>query len=184
MKMVFTTGQVAKICQVSPRTVVKWFDAGKLGGYKIPGSDDRRIPRECLIGFLQQNGMPLGSLAEEGQSQASSGWDGQDQPPERERTTVKRDAHNTELERKLDMDFAELELSVRATNCLEAEGITTIRDLVIRTDDELLRVPNFGETTLLEVKGKLAEHGLHLGMKLPPPSPPRAGPPPVEPWEP
>src|SRR5262249_51782583 len=72
-----------------------------------------------------------------------------------------------ELERKLNMSLAELELSVRATNCLESEGITTVRDLVIRTDDELLEVRNFGETTLKEVKAKLAERGLHLGMKLP-----------------
>jgi DNA-directed RNA polymerase subunit alpha len=71
-----------------------------------------------------------------------------------------------EMERKLNMSLAELELSVRATNCLESEGITTVRDLVIRTDEELLEVRNFGETTLREVKNKLAERGLHLGMKL------------------
>jgi DNA-directed RNA polymerase subunit alpha len=72
-----------------------------------------------------------------------------------------------ELERKLNMSLAELELSVRATNCLESEGITTVRDLVIRGDEELLEVRNFGETTLREVKAKLQERGLHLGMKLP-----------------
>jgi two-component system, OmpR family, response regulator RpaA len=65
-KKVFTTGQVAKICQVAPRTVSKWFDSGKLKGYRIPGSQDRRIPREQLIRFLKDNGMPLGSLEEEG----------------------------------------------------------------------------------------------------------------------
>jgi DNA-directed RNA polymerase subunit alpha len=77
------------------------------------------------------------------------------------------EAIDHELERKLNMSLAELELSVRATNCLESEGITTVRDLVIRTDEELLEVRNFGETTLKEVKAKLAERGLHLGMKLP-----------------
>src|SRR5947209_12733548 len=77
------------------------------------------------------------------------------------------DAVDQELERKLNMSLAELELSVRATNCLETEGITTVRDLVIRNDDELLEVRNFGETTLKEVKTKLEERGLHLGMKLP-----------------
>jgi DNA-directed RNA polymerase subunit alpha len=74
---------------------------------------------------------------------------------------------DVELERKLNMSLAELELSVRATNCLESEGITTVRDLVNRTDDELLEVRNFGETTLKEVKAKLQERGLSLGMKLP-----------------
>jgi DNA-directed RNA polymerase subunit alpha len=74
---------------------------------------------------------------------------------------------NQELERKLNMSLAELELSVRATNCLESEQITTVRDLVSRNDDELLEVRNFGETTLREVKEKLEGIGLHLGMKLP-----------------
>jgi DNA-directed RNA polymerase subunit alpha len=78
-----------------------------------------------------------------------------------------QEAVDHDLERKLNMSLAELELSVRATNCLESEGITTVRDLVNRTDDELLEVRNFGETTLKEVKAKLADRGLSLGMKLP-----------------
>jgi DNA-directed RNA polymerase subunit alpha len=64
------------------------------------------------------------------------------------------------------MSLAELELSVRATNCLESENISTVRDLVARSEDELLEVRNFGETTLKEVKQKLAEHGLQLGMRV------------------
>ena len=66
MKKVFTTGQVAKICKVAPRTVSKWFDSGRLRGYRIPGSQDRRIPREHLIKFLKEHNMPLGELEEEG----------------------------------------------------------------------------------------------------------------------
>ena len=62
---VFTTGQVAKICKVAPRTVSKWFDSGRLRGYRIPGSQDRRIPREYLIRFLKEHGMPLGDLEDE-----------------------------------------------------------------------------------------------------------------------
>jgi excisionase family DNA binding protein len=62
---VFTTGQVAKFCKVAPRTVSKWFDAGRLKGYRIPGSQDRRIPREYLIKFLKEHGMPLGELEDE-----------------------------------------------------------------------------------------------------------------------
>ena len=62
MRKVFTTGQVAKICQVAPRTVSKWFDSGRLKGYRIPGSQDRRIPRDQLIRFLKENHMPLGAL--------------------------------------------------------------------------------------------------------------------------
>ncbi len=71
-------------------------------------------------------------------------------------------------EAKLSMSLAELELSVRATNCLESENITTVRDLVSRSEEQLLEVRNFGETTLAEVREKLADIGLRLGMRLPP----------------
>jgi len=71
------------------------------------------------------------------------------------------------IESKLNMSLAELKLSVRATNCLESENINTVRDLVTRTEDELLEVRNFGETTLNEVRQKLSELGMHLGMRLP-----------------
>ncbi|ADV62684.1 DNA-directed RNA polymerase subunit alpha [Isosphaera pallida ATCC 43644] len=72
--------------------------------------------------------------------------------------------HDAELERKLNMSLAELELSVRATNCLESEGITTIRELVSRSEEQLLTVRNFGETTLKEVRSKLNDLGIDLGM--------------------
>jgi DNA-directed RNA polymerase alpha subunit len=58
--------------------------------------------------------------------------------------------------------LSELELSIRATNCLESEGINTVADLCSRTADQLLEVRNFGETTLREVQQKLASHGFHL----------------------
>lgn len=72
-----------------------------------------------------------------------------------------------ELEEKLSQSLAELNLSVRATNCLESEGINTVRDLVTRTEDQLLQVRNFGDTTLIEVRERLAGIGLRLGMRLP-----------------
>ena len=72
-----------------------------------------------------------------------------------------------ELEEKLGQSLAELNLSVRATNCLESEGINTVRDLVSRTEDQLLTVRNFGETTLLEVQERLSALNLRLGMKPP-----------------
>jgi DNA-directed RNA polymerase subunit alpha len=72
------------------------------------------------------------------------------------------------LESKLNTTTAELRFSVRAGNCLEAEHIDTVRELVQRTEDQLLEVRNFGETTLNEVREKLNELGLHLGMRVPP----------------
>jgi len=61
-KEVLTTGEVAKICHVAPRTVSKWFDTGKLRGYRIPGSRDRRIPLNQLVQFMRAHGIPLRGL--------------------------------------------------------------------------------------------------------------------------
>ena len=61
-KDVLTTGEVARICKVAPRTVTKWFDSGQLRGYRIPGSKDRRIPVTQLIRFMRQNNMPLDGM--------------------------------------------------------------------------------------------------------------------------
>lgn len=83
--------------------------------------------------------------------------------PARE-TTLTIDSN---LESKLSMPLADLNLSVRASNCLESENIMTVRDLVTRSEDALLEVRNFGETTLTEVRNKLRDLGLHLGMRLP-----------------
>ncbi|MFO0981727.1 MAG: DNA-directed RNA polymerase subunit alpha C-terminal domain-containing protein [Planctomycetota bacterium] len=60
----------------------------------------------------------------------------------------------------------ELDLSVRAKNCLDAENIATVRDLVTRTEADLLRMRNFGKTSLKEIKKKLQDLDLSLGMDL------------------
>jgi len=61
-KEVLTTGEVAKICNVAPRTVSKWFDSGQLKGYRIPGSKDRRIPISQLVRFMKEHKIPLDGL--------------------------------------------------------------------------------------------------------------------------
>ncbi|MFC1738180.1 helix-turn-helix domain-containing protein [Planctomycetota bacterium] len=58
-KNVLTTGEVAKICNVAPRTVSKWFDRGHIKGYRIPGSKDRRIPVNELVRFMKAHNMPM-----------------------------------------------------------------------------------------------------------------------------
>lgn len=72
-----------------------------------------------------------------------------------------------ELIRKLNMNVSELELSVRASNCLESARIETVGQLVIQTDATLLKLRSFGRTSLREVKRKLQDIGLDLGMTLP-----------------
>jgi DNA-directed RNA polymerase subunit alpha len=73
-------------------------------------------------------------------------------------------AEAPDMAKKLDMAVAELDLSVRASNCLQAEGIKTVRDLVSRTEQDMLKIRNFGKTSLKEVKKKLADLGLSLGV--------------------
>ncbi|MCI0463005.1 MAG: HEAT repeat domain-containing protein [Gemmataceae bacterium] len=65
-------------------------------------------------------------------------------------------------ERALDMSLAELKLPVRVANTLEGAGVATVRDLMRRTEEDLLGIRNFGESQLEEVKKKLAEYGLTL----------------------
>lgn len=61
-KKVFTTGEAAEICKVSQQTIIRCFDAGRLQGFRVPGSRFRRIPRDELIRFMQTNEIPLEPL--------------------------------------------------------------------------------------------------------------------------
>jgi len=72
-----------------------------------------------------------------------------------------------DLVRKLNMPISELELSVRASNCLESARIATVGQLVAKTESDLLKVRSFGKTSLREVKRKLQDLNLALGMPLP-----------------
>lgn len=74
----------------------------------------------------------------------------------------------SELDGVLDQPLERLNLSVRAKNCLDSENILTVRELVSMTEAELLKVRNFGKTSLKEVKAKLIELGLALGMQVSP----------------
>ncbi len=71
------------------------------------------------------------------------------------------------LIRKLNMPISELELSVRASNCLESARLYSVGQVIMQTENELLKLRSFGRTSLREVKKKLNEMGLELGMDLP-----------------
>jgi DNA-directed RNA polymerase subunit alpha len=73
---------------------------------------------------------------------------------------------DNELAEKLSQPVSVLDPSVRAANCLSAEGIKTLGDLVGRCEPEMLQVRNFGKTSLKEIKLKLAEIGLSFGMNI------------------
>jgi len=61
-KQVFTTGEAAEVCNVSQQTIIRCFDSGRLGGFRVPGSRFRRIPRADLIRFMRDNDIPIGAL--------------------------------------------------------------------------------------------------------------------------
>jgi DNA-directed RNA polymerase subunit alpha len=71
-----------------------------------------------------------------------------------------------QLQETLDRSVNELELSVRSYNCLKNANIKTIRDLVQKTDSEMLKTKNFGRKSLNEIKDILTKMGLSLGMKF------------------
>ena len=80
-------------------------------------------------------------------------------------------ADSTEIEdlrRKLNMGVGEIELSVRSANCLNAAGITTVGELVTKTEADMLKYRNFGKKSLTEIREKLQEMGLSFGMKIDP----------------
>jgi DNA-directed RNA polymerase subunit alpha len=88
--------------------------------------------------------------------------------PEEEETTRDEARPRTELNDNLFRNVDELELSVRASNCLKTANIRTIADLVQKTEAELLKTKNFGKKSLNEIKTILGEMGLSLGMRLDP----------------
>lgn len=81
-------------------------------------------------------------------------------------TQTVESSHKAEIKAKLDMPIARLDLSVRASNCLDAEQIWTVRDLVKHTEADMLKLRNFGKTSLREIKKKLEDIGLALGTDL------------------
>ncbi len=62
MKDLYTTGEAAQVCKVSQQTIIRCFDAGKVEGFRVPGSKFRRIPRYSLMKFMKENGIPLDNI--------------------------------------------------------------------------------------------------------------------------
>lgn len=87
-----------------------------------------------------------------------------DELVEFEETERRIDAERDDLRRKLRMSVNEIELSVRAANCLNNANITTVGELAQKTEAEMLKYRNFGKKSLNEIKAKLQELGLGLGM--------------------
>ena len=79
---------------------------------------------------------------------------------------ARREEERREINKNLFRSVNELELSVRAANCLKNANIKTIADLVQKTEMEMLKTKNFGKKSLNEIKEILSSMGLHLGMKF------------------
>jgi len=89
-------------------------------------------------------------------------------PVEFETVVDTQDEERTKLKKLLNMSVNEIELSVRAANCLNNANITTVGQLAMKTEQEMLKYRNFGKKSLNEIKEKLKGLGLTLGMKFDP----------------
>src|SRR6266498_433050 len=85
-----------------------------------------------------------------------------------EEAELKQDDDKAKLKKLLNMSVNEIELSVRAANCLNNANITTVGQLAMKTEAEMLKYRNFGKKSLNEIKEKLAALGLTLGMNIDP----------------
>jgi DNA-directed RNA polymerase subunit alpha len=85
-----------------------------------------------------------------------------------EEAESKVDEEKTKMKKLLNMSVNEIELSVRAANCLNNANITTVGQLAMKTEQEMLKYRNFGKKSLNEIKEKLAALGLTLGMTFEP----------------
>jgi DNA-directed RNA polymerase subunit alpha len=90
---------------------------------------------------------------------------GTDEVPRRELVEPAVDKEKEKLKQLLKMSVEELELSVRSANCLRSINISTLGELVQKTEQEMLKTRNFGKKSLNEIKEKLMQFGLSLGMK-------------------
>jgi len=111
--------------------------------------ESAKILRKHLNPFVQFSSLGEATVFAEGVAEESS-----------EKTV------DEELRKKLQTSIQDLQLSVRATNCLESANITTVGELVQKTESDLLKVRSFGKTSMREVKRKLAEMNLSMGMDL------------------
>ncbi len=76
-----------------------------------------------------------------------------------------KNREDDELQMLLDRPISELELSVRARNCLDSASLSSLRELVTMSENEVMKLKNLGKTSLTEIKSRLAERGLSLGMQ-------------------
>ncbi len=85
-----------------------------------------------------------------------------------EEVVDKQDEEKSKLKKLLNMSVNEIELSVRAANCLNNANITTVGQLAMKTEQEMLKYRNFGKKSLNEIKDKLSSLGLTLGLTFEP----------------
>ncbi len=135
----------------------------------LPGAD--KYERLVLEGWRDGAGGPPGAVAEAPailQDHFELLTNFPETMPMEEEFEHEVDRPRTELNENLFRNVDELELSVRASNCLKTANIRTIADLVQKSESELLKTKNFGKKSLNEIKTILGEMGLHLGMKIDP----------------
>ncbi len=151
--------EASKIYRKHLNPFIQFFDVGKellmdvapeptSVTFAMPGSTPAEMPGSSLRTSSPASSSSMGSTMPSPTLGGGAGADG------------------AELRAKMEASISQLDLSVRASNCLEAEGIQTIGQLVRRSHDELIDLPNFGRTSLKEIVKKLEEANLRLGMDV------------------
>jgi DNA-directed RNA polymerase subunit alpha len=155
--------EASKIYRKHLNPFIQFFDVGKELASEPPAAEP--APRAPVSFASPSTPAPAASsassaAAETGRAYVSAGGlsDEEDEGDEGEEGESLRD--------KLEMPISRLDLSVRASNCLESEGIQTVGDLVGRSVDDLLAFKNFGRTSLKEIQKKLEDWNLELGMDV------------------
>lgn len=146
-----------------------WFSPVRKVAYKVENTRVGQITNyDKLILYVETNGsmkpedaVAIAARILQDQLQQFINFD------EPEEMVVEKQEVDLPFNRNLLRRVEELELSVRSANCLKNENIVYIGDLVQKTEQEMLKTPNFGRKSLNEIKAVLSEMGLDLGMNIP-----------------
>jgi excisionase family DNA binding protein len=156
-KKVYTTGEVAEFCGVNFRTVIRWMERGKLGGYKLPGRGDHRVPEADLLKFLKANHLPVPAELES-------------RPP---RPVLLVEADSTKALALSERLAADLELDVIKAGCGFSAGMAVVHhkpcaviiDMDLPTIDVSAVITQMDEVLESDAKAHLIGHTSSTGSE-------------------
>lgn len=158
-KKIFTTGEVARTLSVNINTVIKWFDEGKIEGFRLPMSNDRRIPNASLRRFMIEHAIPLDLLDDEGPSRRQ--YERVSCDHDVSFTVSNGDAYGPYRGRLLDLSRGGARLSAKGDSSISIPTHSFRLDVAIE-NNELIDTNLAGDIVHLSPGGKI----LSIGMKF------------------